>query len=234
MEAWVKLAATQTAAGDQLILRRRGAEFEIRCNGWELMSSRAHHSEEAMGHLVASQIAPVRAGLLPLRILIGGLGLGYTVRAVLDMLPETARIVVAEVVPEIVAWNRTWLASLAGNPLADPRVEVACNDVADLLRRPESGFDAILLDVDNGPGSVVLAPNRPLYTRAGLSVAQRALRSSGMLAVWSADRVPAFEHQLTASALLWRAIEVPARGRSGDPVHVIYLARTQEPHQPGA
>jgi hypothetical protein len=282
MDRWIELARTNTANSDELVLRERAGCIELRCNGWELMSNRAHHSEEALAALACERIAP-KGALPPLeglgremdqswgqglvgelhpptpshnlgqlrgpspqgegeqqpasnrpvscaadsapRILIGGLGLGYTLRAALNHLPTSARVTVAELLPEIVAWNRGPLAPFAGHPLDDPRVSVACTDIVALLRSAEpTSFDAILLDTDNGPDSVMLAGNAALYEPAGLRLIRRALRPSGILAVWSADPSPRFEHNLRAAGFHWRTHAIPARGAPDDPLHTIYLA----------
>ena len=164
MSTWTELARAHTAAGDELLLRERAGCVELRCNGWELMSNRAHHSEEALASLACDQIAMMRAAhaaaALPdrcgrdtaPRVLIGGLGLGYTLRAALDHLPSSASVTVAEFLPEIIAWNRGVLAPFTGRPLADPRVSVACTDIADLLGTAQPAtFDAVMLNTDNGP-----------------------------------------------------------------------------------
>jgi spermidine synthase len=159
-------------------------------------------------------------------VLIGGLGLGYTLRAALDHLPPAARITVAELLPEIIALNRGPLAPFAGYPLADPRVSVACADIATLLRTAApTTFDAILLDTDNGPDAVMLQGNAALYQPNSLRLIGRALRLAGTLAVWSADRSPTFEATLRASGFHCLAHDVPARGAPEDPLHTIYLAR---------
>ena len=218
--AWRVLDRARTRGGDELVLRARGSTFEIRCNGWELMASRAHHSEE-----VAARLACVRAAMRPApRVLIGGLGLGYTLRAALDALGARAEVFVAEVFDAVIAWNRGPLAALAHAPLADPRVRVECVDVADVIAHAPASFDAIVLDVDNGPAAIMLERNRALYGARGLAALRRALTPGGVLAVWAADRDPAFEARLRAAGFSPRMRDVPARGRAGDPSHTIYLA----------
>lgn len=156
------------------------------------------------------------------RVLIGGLGMGFTLRAALDHLPASAEVVVAELLADVIAWNRGSLGPLAGSPLDDPRVRVVCADVAELLH-PDS-FDAILLDVDNGPDAVMLRGNASLYSPEGLQRLRCALRDAGVLAVWSADPSPRFEHALRDAGLRWDRTDVPARGCAGDPLHCIYSA----------
>lgn len=226
MTPWSELSRVCTSDGDCLVLRRRGGTFEIRCNGWELMSNRAHHSEEALGRLAAEQLHQASPSML-----IGGLGMGYTVRAALDALPRDARITVAELLPQIVGWNRGCLARLTGSPLADGRVTVVCRDIANLLREKPDGFNAIVLDVDNGPGALSMHRNRSLYTADGLALIRRALRPSGLLAIWAADPCGPFEDELRGTGLRWQAVRVPARGLPGDPEHTIYLAWQSPPRR---
>lgn len=219
IDGWEELARVRSAAGDELILRRRGGVYEIRCNGYDLMSNRAHRSEQALAELALEQTAAPTP-----RILVGGLGMGYTLRAALDRAPVDAQVTVAEILPAIIDWNKGPLAPLAGRPLDDSRVDLRESDVGALLAQT-APFDAILLDVDNGPDAVVHAGNDPLYSARGLRRLRRALAPSGVLAIWSADRSPRFEALLDDAHYVWRATEVAARGVAGDPLHVIYTAR---------
>ncbi|HTW68295.1 MAG TPA: hypothetical protein VME47_00280 [Acetobacteraceae bacterium] len=222
MPLWTELARAETDSGDMLVLRERAGCIELRCNGWDLMSNRAHHSEEALAALACARLMP--AAPAP-AILIGGLGFGYTLRAVLDRAPPSARITVAELIPEIIAWNRGPLAAIANHPLDDPRVTLACTDVAVLLDTvAPSRFHAILLDTDNGPDAVMLPNNAGLYTAEGLARIRRALHPDGVLAVWSADRSSAFAANLQAAGFRHQAHDVAARGADDDPLHTIYLA----------
>jgi spermidine synthase len=216
-QGWRELAHATTACGDELLLRERSGTFEIRCNGWDLMSNRAHYSEQWMARIACRQ---PRTGAF--RVLIGGLGMGFTLRAALDVLPPAGEVIVAELLADIIAWNRGVLAPLADRPLDDPRVRVECADVAELLQ-PDR-FDVILLDVDNGPGAVMLRGNASLYSPEGLQRMQRALRQDGILAVWSASPSPHFEQILRGAGLRWDRADVPARGTAHDPLHSIYLA----------
>jgi spermidine synthase len=220
MEPWVVLAEAQAGA-DLLVLRGRAGQFEIRMNGAELMSSRAHHSEEVMARLACAHLASCEPATPP-RILVGGLGMGYTLRAVLDAAPPGCIVEVAEFFAELIDWNRTLIGAAAGHPLADSRVRVRNEDVAVALK--PGRFDAILLDVDNGPDAVMLQQNHSLYGDAGLIRLREALRPGGVLAVWSADRSPPFEARLAVIFPNWQAHEVTARGAPGDPLHVIYTA----------
>jgi spermidine synthase len=183
MLPWRELGRARAPDGGELILRERDGEFVIRVDGHELMSSRAHGSEEAMAHLACDHLAAAEAP----RVLVGGLGLGYTLRATLDVLPASARVVVAELVPAVVEWNRGPLGPLAGRPLDDTRVEVHTGDVMALLRKTTVRFDAVLLDVDNGPAALTRKANQLIYGPTGLETIKRALRRGGALAVWSAS-----------------------------------------------
>jgi len=201
--------------GSELVLCRRGDAFEIRSNGWELMSSRAHASEEALARLACSDLPPSP------RVLIGGLGMGFSLRAALNLSSDSAHVLVAELVEEIIAWNHGPLATLAGRPLDDPRVTVHHADVAWLL---SSGpFDAILLDIDNGPATPIYCDPQSLYGCAGLQRLRAALAPSAKSAIWSADRSAAFEKALTQCGFDWRAVDTPALP-DGGPLHTIYVA----------
>jgi spermidine synthase len=224
MEGWTEIARAETAAGDELLLRARAGLFEIRCNGWDLMSNRAHASEETMARLALAEIPDCRSP----RILIGGLGMGFTLRAALDAAPAAARVEVAELLPEIVGWNAGPLAALAQRPLGDARVKIHVGDVADLMASRRGCCDAILLDTDNGPGAIMVARNARLYAQEGLALARAALAPNGVLALWSADRSHAFEALLAASGLQWRVVETLARSSAGAPEHAIYIARDRK------
>ena len=230
MTQWTELARAHAASGDLLVLRQRAGCIELRCNGWDLMSNRAHHSEAALAVLACARLAsPSPVSPSPVfpspAILIGGLGFGYTLRAVLDRAPASARIIVAELIPDIIAWNRGPLATIANRPLEDPRVTVACADVGDMLDATgPARFHAILLDTDNGPDAVMLPGNAVLYAAEGLARIRRALHPDGVLAVWSADRSPAFAANLRAAGFRHQAHDIPARGAADDPLHTIYLA----------
>ena len=216
---WVELSDARTPAGDRIVLRCRAGQFEIRFNGWELMSNRSHHSEDALAALACEHLnvpAP--------RVLVGGLGMGYTLRALLDGLSAAAHVTVAELLPEVADWNRGPLSHLASHPLEDARVTVLCRDVSGVLRTSPGSYDAIVLDVDNGPDAVTFSANRQLYARDGLRLMRRALKPAGVLAVWSASHSRRFEDTLAAAGFRWRGVEIPARGSPGDPMHVIYLA----------
>jgi len=204
----------------ELRLYRRGGEFSIRVAGCELMNSRMHGSEEALAEHACDRIAGVGAP----RILLGGLGMGFTTMAALRRLGADARLVVAELVPKVVAWNRDQLAALAGHPLDDPRVTVREADVCRVIMEEKMAWDAILLDVDNGPDGLTSRGNDRLYGVSGLMAAFCALRPGGLLAVWSVAAAPAFTRRLRRTGFTVDEVTVRARGASGGR-HTIWLAR---------
>ena len=206
--------------GGTLRLFRRGGDWTILLDdpviGGDLMNSRQFGSEEALAELTC-------AGLKPdARVLIGGLGMGFTLRKALALLPAAAEIVVAELVFEVIGWARGPLAVLHGDSLDDPRVTVRQGDVADAVREGE--WDAVLLDVDNGPDGLVRASNNRLYHAAGLATARAALRPGGVLAIWSAAPDTRFTGRLRQAGFAVEEVAVRARGTKG-PRHVIWLAR---------
>jgi spermidine synthase len=204
----------------ELGLYRRGGEFSIRVDGSELMNSRLHGSEEAMAELACARIASHPCP----RVLIGGLGMGYTLAAALNRLGAESRVVVAELVPAVVAWNRGGLAELAGHPLDDERVTVREADVAEILREEPRAYDAILLDVDNGPRGLTRKVNDRLYTRKGLEAAFAALRPAGVFALWSAGPARGFAELLRRAGFAVDEKHVRARGPRGGGFHTIWIA----------
>lgn len=189
MKPIVQIASAKTPEGRELVLSRHDRDFFIMLERRQLMSSREHESELALARLGCERIRDRRAPT----VLIGGLGLGYTLRQALDMLQPQATVVVAELVPEVVRWNREHVGELTGHPLRDKRVIVKTEDVGKILRASHAAFDAILLDVDNGP-FVTTSYSRTgrLYSREGIRATMRALHRRGCLAVWAANLDPAF------------------------------------------
>jgi spermidine synthase len=221
MTPWKLLDRAQMPeSGEELRLYQRGWEFSIRVDSHELMNSRAHGSEDALAELACVRIAHRPCP----RILIGGLGMGYTTAAALHRLGADGQVVVAELVPAVVAWNRGLLADLAGHPLHDARVTVQEADVARILRAEQGAYDAILLDVDNGPVSLTRKGNDWLYARAGLDAAYAALRAGGVLAVWSAGPDRAFAKRLCRAGFEVSEVSARARGPRGGGRHIIWLA----------
>lgn len=221
MKPWELLGRTQAPDGSEMTLMRRDTELVILANGKPLMSSRMHGSEEA---LAVSACRHARRVEDPC-VLIGGLGMGFTLRATLDLLPSSASVVVAELVPEVVEWNRGPLGPLAGHPLKDRRVRVEVGDVAATLRDGIGRFDAVLLDVDNGPAAFTASDNAGLYDDRGLAAARAALKAGGVLAVWSAWEDRKFEQRLRYAGFTVEVEHVRARLKKGGPRHTIFLGR---------
>jgi spermidine synthase len=221
MIPWEFLESAQVPGnGGELCLYRRGAEFSIRVGNRELMNSRVHGSEEALAELACVRVADRPRP----RILIGGLGMGFTLAAALRRLGPEGRVVLAELVPAVVAWNRGPLAALAGHPLQDGRVTVREVDVAQILRATRQPYDAILLDVDNGPEGLARRENDWLYARPGLEAAHAALRPAGVLAVWSAAPNQVFAQRLRRVGFTVDEVHVPARSSRKGRRHTIWLA----------
>lgn len=206
-----------------LNLFRRGTDFSIRIGGAELMSSREHGSEDALGEVACERLAGRRG----VRVLVGGLGLGFTLAAVLRHCAGLSEVVVAELIPAVVSWNRGPLAHLAGEPLNDRRVTIREADVAHVMREEKNGFDAILLDVDNGPAAMTQKENQWLYTERGLRAAAAALRPGGLLAIWSAGPSTGFTKRLERVGYAAEEIRTRGRAKSGAR-YTIWIARTGE------
>jgi spermidine synthase len=221
MKAWELLGQARTPDGTDITLMRQDAEYVILAGGRSLMSSRMHGSEEALATLACRHLPTLERP----SVLVGGLGMGFTLRATLDLLPADATVVVAELVAGVVEWNRGPLAPLAGAPLRDRRVVVEVNDVAATLRGNRDRFDAILLDVDNGPDAFTASGNSALYSDAGLAAARAALRTGGVLAVWSAWEARRFEQRLRYGGFTVTVERPRARLKRGGPRHTIFLGR---------
>lgn len=234
MQPWEIVERAPGPGGAEWTLARRGDEWVVRAGGRVLMSSRQHGSEEALAALALGAVAAARKAAAGARgreaptsptVLVGGLGLGFTVRAALDRLPEGARVVVAELVPALVDWNRTHLAALAGRPLEDARTRLQQGDVLARISEARGAFDAILLDVDNGPAPVASPANDRLYGSRGVRACRDALRAGGVLAVWSAGPDERYVERLERAGLVVETRAVPARsGTSKGVRHVVFLA----------
>ncbi len=217
---WTELGRASVPGEERpLVLARRDDEFVIRVGHAPLMSSRMHASEEALATCACEKPALSDHAC----VLVAGLGMGFTLAAALRALPATAEVVVAELVPALVDWNRGPLADLAGRPLEDQRVSVRVGDVAELLRGSYALFDAILLDVDNGPNGLTRASNERLYSHEGLRETARALRTRGVLAVWSAASDHEFTRRLHDAGFGVEERQVRARGTKGGR-HTLWLA----------
>lgn len=222
MIPWALLDRAQLPNSEEEIrLYQRGEEYAIRVANYELMNSRVHGSEEALAELAFARLC----GRSHLRVLIGGLGIGYTLAAALRALDPRGEAVVAELVPAVVRWNRGPLAELAGRPLDDPRVRVVENDVARVIREDRAGFDAILLDVDTGPRALTHEDNRRLYDARGLRAAYASLRPRGILAIWSSASDPAFTQRLRDAGFDVEEVRARARGEGGRAHYIVWLAQ---------
>jgi spermidine synthase len=222
MIPWTLLDSAQVPGdGGEIRLYQRGSEYSIRVGSYELMNNRVHGSEDALASIVCERLRDRDAA----RVLVGGLGMGFTLSGVLRDIGPRGEVVVAELVPAVVAWNRGPLAAFAGNPLADPRVTVREGDVGQVIRSETAAFDAILLDVDNGPAGLTSSMNDRLYGAAGLRAAHRALRPGGLLAVWSAGPDPAFTRRLQQTGFGAEEVRVRGRGKAGGSRFLIWIAR---------
>ena len=193
MKKTILLDQATTPDGRPMTLHEHDGVFMIRIDGVELMSTRQHHSEEKLAELACGHL---QARSARARVLIGGLGFGFTLRAALEMLGPDATVVVVELMPAVIRWNQNHDFKLAADVMADPRVEVVAGDVVDVLKKSNGQFDAIILDVDNGASGLTVAANSRLYSATGLAMIRSALRPDGCLAVWSADADPAFVERM--------------------------------------
>jgi spermidine synthase len=228
MIPWIQLdtgqVPGQVPGGGELRLMRRGAEFSIMLGAIELMNSRLRGSEETLATIACERIRAQPDAVGRPRLLIGGLGMGFTLRAALAALGPDARIDVAELVPSVLAWARGPLAAVFGASLADPRVAIHETDVGRLIRRDAPTYDAILLDVDNGPEGLTRKANDALYDTQGLRAAHAALRPGGVLAVWSSGPNVQFSRRLRATGFAVEQVRAHANGPRGGPRHLIWIA----------
>lgn len=224
MDRW-ELLDSEPVPGGQGVMRlmRRGDELVIRVDERELMSTKLHGSEDALAELALTRLGVERSQTAS--VLVGGLGIGFTLAAALGRLGPEGRAVVAELVPAVVRWNQGPLGEAAGHPLSDERVTVHPGDVSDLVRHPPAPWDAILLDVDNGPTALTRPSNSWLYGWEGLGACLAALVPGGVLAVWSAAPDRAFTHRLEKAGFATELVMVRARGARGGRRHQVWLAR---------
>ena len=222
MRHWTELGKAVIPGTEQALFLYQGKDdFFIKISGGgELMSTRKHGSEDALGSLPCQRLQNAHAA----KVLIGGLGMGFTLAAVLKTVGKEAVVTVAELIPEVVEWNRGPLGECSGNPLNDPRSRIHVGDVAQLLRDSKACFDVIALDVDNGPEGLTKSANDWLYTSTGILAAQAALREGGILAYWSAGPDQAFHERLRRCGFLVEELSVHAHGKKGAR-HVIWLAQ---------
>lgn len=221
MLPWKILDTAKVPGGtEELRLKKRGTEFVIMLGKQELMSSRLSATEQALATMGCDNIKMRNKP----RVLIGGLGMGFTLRAALKVLGDKAEIVVAELVPAVVAWARGPMADLFGGSLTDPRVTIRETDVGELIRAKRSAYDAILLDVDNGPEGLTRTANDALYDTKGLAAAHAALRPGGVLAVWSSAPDPKFTGRLKKTGFAVKENPLRAKGPQGGAKHFIWTA----------
>jgi spermidine synthase len=221
MRHWTLLGEAPIPGNNKTLLLYQGKDdfFITITGGHELMNTRKHGSEDALGRLPCERLKEPAAA----RVLIGGLGMGFTLAAALRVLGPDAEVTVAELIPEVVDWNHGPLGDRSGRPLDDPRTSVHVGDVAKLLRKKRGCFDVVALDVDNGPEGLTSNSNNWLYTSAGIAAAQDALRPGGILAYWSAGQDQAFHDRLRRSGFMVEEITVRAHGKKGAR-HIIWLA----------
>jgi len=225
MIPWIKIdTARIPGTVEELRLMRRSAEFSIMLGTNELMNSRLSGSEAALATLAAKKLEAIKKP----HLLIGGLGMGFTLRAALAVLGSGARIVVAELVPAVVAWARGPMAEIFGDSLNDPRLSIRETDVSEIIRSSASKFDAILLDVDNGPEGLTRKANDALYSSAGLNAAYVALRPGGVLAVWSSGPNAAFSKRLRGAGFDVNEVAIRATGKGVGARHVIWIATKEK------
>jgi spermidine synthase len=221
MIPWLQIEATRVPGAEvELRLMRRGDEFSMMLGQNELMNSRLSGPEEALATLACRRIEAVTSP----HLLIGGLGMGFTLRAALAVLGSEARIVVAELVPAVIAWARGPMAAIFGGCLMDPRADIREADVVDVIRSHRSAFDAILLDVDNGPEGLIRKANDALYDLKGLKAILRALRPGGVLAVWSSGPNASFSKRLSAAGFDVNEVAIRATAKRSGARHVIWFA----------
>jgi spermidine synthase len=221
MIPWLQIDKAQVPGADiELRLMRRGGEFSMMLGQNELMNSRLSGSEEALATLACRRIEAVKRP----HLLIGGLGMGFTLRAALAVLGPEARITVAELVPAVIAWARGPMADLFASSLTDPRAGIREADVVDVIKTSPSAFDAILLDVDNGPEALIRKANDALYDLNGLKAIRRALRPGGILAVWSSGPNIAFTKRLRAADFDVNEVGVRATTKRSGAHHIIWFA----------
>ena len=215
------IGTAEVPGGPPLRLFRRGADFMIVLDRNELMSTRMSGSEVALGAMTCARLA----GRPAPRLLIGGYGMGFTLRAVLERLSVDAQVVVAELVPGIIEWARGPMAEMTAGCLDDPRVTLDMGDVAETIRRADASYDAIMLDVDNGPDGLTRPANDGIYAARGLAAAYRALKPGGTLAIWSAAPDPVFAKRLVKAGFAVEEERVRARENGKGATHVIWFAR---------
>jgi spermidine synthase len=219
MKPLERLGEARTPNGTLIALYRHDGAYLIRADGVELMSTRRHLSEDRLADVACARLRDVSQA----RVLIGGLGLGFTLRAALRQLRDDAEVVVAELVPEVIAWNADPRYDLSVDAMSDPRVRVVHDDVVNVLRANPGGFDAIMLDTDNGPDGMLMSENARLYATRGIGVTVAALRAGGSVVYWSVGDDPSFAAALRGAGLDVSTLRVRAHDTAG-PMHTLYAA----------
>lgn len=223
MKRLERLGAAHTPNGTELVLYRHDGAYLIRADGIELMSTRRHLSERRLAEVACASLGEVTGA----RVLIGGLGLGFTLRAALEALRDDAEVVVAELVPEVIEWNADPAYDLSAEAMRDPRVRVVQQDVIDVLREHPAAFDAIMLDTDNGPAGMLMSESERLYAGRGVATTVAALRPRGRIAYWSVGDDPRFLRLLQHRRLAVETLRVRAHDTAG-PMHTIYVATRKD------
>jgi spermidine synthase len=224
MKPYERLGEARTPNGTVLALYRHDGAYLIRADGVELMSTRRHLSEDRLADVACAPLRDAPGA----RVLIGGLGLGFTLRAALRLLRDDAEVVVAELVAEVIEWNADPRYDISAAAMRDPRVRVVHDDVVNVLRDHPGGFDAIMLDTDNGPDGMLMSENARLYVARGIERTVAALRPGGRIAYWSVGADPRFEDLLRRSGLVVETLRVRAHETAG-PTHTLYVATPRQP-----
>ena len=219
MKPWITVGEALSPDGTRLELVEHDGEYIIKADDLPLMSTRMHFSEIELARLVCNRLKPGA------KVMIGGLGLGYTLRAALDHLPKDGTAVQVELVPEVVEWNKGPLAPFAEHPLDDKRSELVQGDVSKVLREARNEYDSIMLDVDNGPTALVNERNSWLYTDTGLQAIRSALKNGGRVAIWSADDEPRFVSRMKRNGFRAEKHQIQAHKGKGGIRHVIFTGR---------
>ncbi len=217
MKPTERLGEARTPSGAVITLYRHDGAYLVRADGIELMSTRRHLSEDRLADIACQPFATRPAA----RVLIGGLGLGFTLRAALRQLRDDAEVVVAELVPEVIEWNTDPSYDLSADAMRDPRVRIVNDDVVAVIEANPGGFDAIMLDTDNGPAGMLIAENGPLYSARGVARTVEALRAGGRIVYWSVGDDPGFVKALRRAGLKVDAMRVRAHATAG-PMHTLY------------
>lgn len=220
MKPFERLGEARTPNGTLIELYRHDGSYLIRADGVELMTTRRHLSEDRLAEVACASLREASQ----VRVLIGGLGLGFTLRAALRELREDAEIVVAEFLAEVIAWNTNPQYDISVDAMRDPRVRIEQGDVTDVLRANPGAFDAIMLDTDNGPDGMLMSENARLYAARGIADTVAALRPGGLIVYWSVGDDPRFASALRSSGLTVTALQVRAHATAG-PMHTLYTAR---------